>query len=103
MEHNDEEERDIAPLQDPIFIKIMDGIVAHSHHKKSVLTSARALVNKEEDPVPYYTLDSAICYMTYTEVQQRPDTEINQRILERLAKRVKTNMITMEKEHKRKN
>jgi len=52
------------------------------------------LVDKEKDPVPYYTLDCALCYLTYMEIKEKhPELR---GVLKKLVERTQKNLVIME-------
>ena len=90
---------DLSPFEDKIFVRIMEAILEQSDHKRTVIASGMGLVDKEVNPVPYYTMDCALCYLTYKEIAQKTKNLENTKIMRRLENRAKKNMILMEKAH----
>tara|TARA_A200000113_G_scaffold132547_1_gene119245 strand:+ start:17365 stop:17679 length:315 start_codon:yes stop_codon:yes gene_type:complete len=97
MKPNSKDE--MSPFQDTIFLRIMEGILTQSKYKRNVLLSAMGSIDKEVDTVPYYTMDCALCYLTYKEIQAQESTLDNKQILHRLENRAKKNMLIMEQAH----
>ena len=85
----------ISPFEDKTFIKLMDAILEQCKNKVNVLLCAIGEVNKETDPVSYYTLDCALCYYTYKNINKGFNPEIK-----KLESRINKNIQTMEIYHK---
>lgn len=82
------------PFEDKTFIQIMKGIMDFSGQNKNAICSAMGLVDKEKDPVPYYTLDCALCYLTYMEIKEKhPELR---GVLKKLVERTRKNLVIME-------
>jgi hypothetical protein len=78
------------PFQDKIFIDLMESILKTSKYKRNVICNALAEAKTDANMVPYYTLDCALCYLTYKEIKERDKP--NTRIMEKLEERVIENL-----------
>ena len=85
------------PFEDEIFIKIMDGILEQSHHKTNVILCAMGLIDKEKEPISYYTFDCAMCYHTY---KNMPKTEDFKQPTKKLIQRIHKNIEKMKNKRK---
>ena len=86
------------PFEDETFIQIMKGILDFSGQNKNAICSAMGLVDKETDPVPYYTLDCALCYLTYMEIKE--EHHELRGVVKKLVKRTQKNLAIMEEANK---
>jgi hypothetical protein len=85
------------PFDDKTFVKIMKGILDLVDYNKNAICSAMGLIDKKEQPIPYYTMDCALCYTTYMEIHENPQF---QKESQNLIKRAQRNMALMEQTHK---
>jgi hypothetical protein len=85
------------PFDDKTFVKIMKGILDLVDYNKNAICSAMGLIDKKEEPIPYYTMDCALCYSTYMEIHENPQF---QKESQNLIKRAQRNMALMEQAQK---
>lgn len=96
---NPDSKDEMSPFQDTIFVRIMEGILMQCKYKRNVLLNAMGSIDKKVDTVPYYTMDCALCYLTYKDIQAQEYTLKNTQMLQRLENRAKKNMLIMEEVH----
>ena len=87
------------PFDDKTFVKIMKGILDLVGYNKNAICSAMGLIDKKEQPIPYYTMDCALCYSTYMEIHENPQF---QKESQNLIKRAQRNMALMDHAHSQK-
>ena len=92
---DNEKSTELSPFQDKVFVRIMEGILKQTDNNRNVLLSGMGLVVKEDNPIPYYTMDCALCYLTYKEISQKIKNSDTARNLMRLETRAKRNMLIM--------
>lgn len=82
-----------SPFDDETFVRLMENILGYAHQKKNVIINAMGEADKETDPIPYYTLDCALCYCTFKEIRYDDTLKPEQ---QKLITRVKRNFTIME-------
>lgn len=87
-----------SPFDDQTFIRLMENILDYAHQKKNVIINAMGEADKETDPIPYCTLDCALCYCTYKEIKDDDTMEPEK---QKLITRVKKNFTIMENTRRR--
>ena len=82
-----------SPFEDDTFVSLMENILNYAHQKKNIIINAMCEVDKETDPIPYHTLDCALCYCVYKEIKDNDTLDHEKK---KLVSRVKRNFTIME-------